>query len=63
VCRDCGKSHAPALAALLDLAHVADRVGRIGRHMLVPPLDALLDLARAAENYNDSRQRAPKHAA
>ena len=40
VCRDCGKAHAPALTALLDLARVAERVGRIGRHTLVPPLGA-----------------------
>jgi hypothetical protein len=53
VCRDCGKLHAPPLAALLDLARVAERVGRIGRHTLVPPLHALLDLARAAEDYNE----------
>jgi hypothetical protein len=51
VCRDCGKEHAPSLAALLDLACIAERVGRIGRHTLVPPLTALLDLARAAEDY------------
>jgi hypothetical protein len=36
---------------LLDLAQVAERVGRIGRHTLSPPLGALLDLARAAEDY------------
>jgi hypothetical protein len=51
VCRDCGRLHAPPLAALLDLARVAERVGRIGRHTLVPPLHSLLDLTRAAENY------------
>jgi hypothetical protein len=62
-CRECGKRHAPALAALLELAHVAERVGHIGRHTLVPPLDALLDLARAAENYNDSRLKPHKQAA
>ena len=54
VCRDCGRLHAPSLAALLDLARVAERVGRIGRHTLVPPLHALLDLARAAENYTEA---------
>jgi hypothetical protein len=63
VCRDCGKRHAPALAALLELAHVADRVGRIGRHTLVPPFNVLLDLARAAENYSDSRVRAHRKTA
>jgi hypothetical protein len=52
VCSECGKKHAPTLAALVDLAGVAERVGRIGRHTLVPPLGALLELARAAENYS-----------
>jgi hypothetical protein len=47
----------------VELAHVADRVGRIGRHTLVPPLDALLDLARAAENYNDCRVKPQRQAA
>ena len=51
VCRDCGKKHAPMLASLLDLAGTARRVGHIGRHTLFPPLTALLDLARAAEDY------------
>ncbi len=51
VCRGCGKRHAAALVALLDLAHVADKVGQQGRHLLTPPMEALLDLARAAENY------------
>jgi hypothetical protein len=54
VCRACGKKHAPSLAALLELACTAERVGRIGRHTLVPPLTALLDLARAAEDYSQS---------
>jgi hypothetical protein len=54
VCRPCGRKHAPALVALLDLAHVAERVGRIGRHTLVPPMGALLDLARAAESYTET---------
>jgi hypothetical protein len=51
VCRECGKERAPSLAALLALAQVAERVGRIKRHMLVPPLEALLELAGAAEDY------------
>ncbi|MCS7045495.1 MAG: hypothetical protein NZO58_03970 [Gemmataceae bacterium] len=55
ICRACGKRHAPALVALLDLAHVADKVGRQGRHLLTPPMEALLDLARAAEDYWSSR--------
>lgn len=57
VCRDCGRRHAPPLAALLELAQVARRVGHIGRHTLVPPLHALLDLARAAEHYTEAAPR------
>src|SRR4051794_35476143 len=52
VCPDCGRKHAPALAALVNLAGAAERVGRIGRHTVFPPLTALLDLARAAEDYS-----------
>jgi hypothetical protein len=52
LCPECGRRQAPALAALLDLARVAQRVGRIHRHTLVPSLGELLDLARAAENYS-----------
>lgn len=51
VCRACGKRHAPSLVALLDLACVAERVGRIGRHTVVPPMGAILDLVKAAEDY------------
>ncbi len=51
VCRSCGKRHAPSLVALLDLARVAERVGRIGRHTVVPPMGAILDLVKAAEDY------------
>jgi hypothetical protein len=54
ICRDCGKRLAPNLVALLDLAHVADKVGQRGRHMLTPSMESLLDLARAAENYSHS---------
>ncbi len=51
VCRDCGQLLAPSLAALVNLADAAERVGRIGRHTVFPPLTALLDLASAAEQY------------
>jgi hypothetical protein len=51
VCPDCGRKHAPALAALVTLADAAERVGRIGRHSIFPPYTALLELARAAEHY------------
>jgi hypothetical protein len=54
VCQECGRHHAPALAALLDLAIEAERVGRIGRHTVFPPYTALLDLARAADDYTSS---------
>ena len=51
VCDRCGRRHAPSLAALVELANEAERVGRIGRHTVFPPYSALLDLARAADNY------------
>ena len=51
VCGDCGRTHAPSLAALVNLADAAERISRIGRHSVFPPLSALLDLARAAEKY------------
>ena len=57
VCRDCGKRQAPNLAALLDLAHTAEKVGRQYRHLLTPPMESMLDLARAAENYSHSSPR------
>jgi len=63
VCRDCGRKHAPSLAALLDLARAAQRVGDVGRHTLVLPMAALLDLARAAENYTHSAQEQRRRAA
>ena len=52
VCRSCGKQCAPAMIALLDLAHAAERIGKSCRHLLTPPMESLLDLAHAAENYS-----------
>ena len=49
--------------ALLDLACVAERVGRIGRHTLVPSMAVLLELARAAETYAENRPSAVRQAA
>jgi hypothetical protein len=63
VCRDCGRQHAPSLAALLDLARAAQRVGDVGRHTLVLPMAALLDLARAAENYTHTAHEQRRKAA
>lgn len=51
VCQPCGKRHAPTLAALAELADEAERVGKIGRHTVVPPYTALLDLAHAADKF------------
>jgi len=62
VCRDCGKKHAPHAVALVDLAHVAERVGKVCRHVLVPPMEALLALARAAEDFNHHTPRLLKKA-
>ncbi len=50
--------HAPSLAALVNLADAATRIGRIGRHSVFPPLTALLDLASAAEKYAHTSGRA-----
>jgi hypothetical protein len=52
VCGDCGLKNAPSLAALSNLADEAARVGKIGRHTVFPPYTALLDLARAADQYS-----------
>ena len=51
VCRHCAKTEAPHHLALLELASVADRVGRHSRHLLTPAMNSLLELARAAESY------------
>ncbi len=53
VCRTCGKKWAPSMHALVDLAHTAEKVGKLCRHLLTPPMESLLDLARAAENYSN----------
>jgi hypothetical protein len=54
VCATCGRKHAPSLAALVNLAEAATRIGRINRHSVFPPLTALLDLANAAEKYTQT---------
>jgi hypothetical protein len=56
VCPDCARKHAPSLAALVNLAEAASRIGRIPRHSVFPPLTALLDLANAAEKYVHATQ-------
>jgi hypothetical protein len=52
VCRECARRTEPRLAGLVDLASIADKVGRAHRRLLTPPMETLLELARAAENYN-----------
>ena len=54
VCLECGRRHAPPLAAVLDLTRTAERIGSINRHTLVPPLEALLDLAHAADGFTQA---------
>lgn len=56
VCVRCGEQSSPALAALINLAGSAERVGRIGRHTVIPPYASLIELARAAENYKDAAE-------
>jgi hypothetical protein len=51
VCRNCGKKYAPSFAALLELTATAERVGGVSRHTLVPPMEALLELAHAADGF------------
>jgi hypothetical protein len=63
ICSACARESEPALGALAQLAAVAGRVGAIGQYTVSPPLNALLELARAAENYAvrlDGPQRAPQ---
>lgn len=57
VCPECGRKHAPSLAALVNLADAATRIGRIERHSVFPPLTALLDLASAAEKFAHTTAR------
>jgi hypothetical protein len=59
VCRECGKEHAARYAAVVELLHVADRVGRHSRHLLTPAMKSLLDLARAAEMYANTSGPTP----
>ena len=51
VCTGCARQAAPVLAALVGLGSAAERIGRINRHTMTPPMSALLELARAAESY------------
>jgi hypothetical protein len=60
VCPECGKRHAPSLAALVELASEAERVGKIGRHTVFPPYTALLDLARAADQFTAAAPASPR---
>jgi hypothetical protein len=57
LCRKCALKLAPSLGALIDLAQVAENVGRKSRHLLTPPMESLLALARAAENYTNAAPR------
>jgi hypothetical protein len=63
ICSACVRETEPALGALAQLAAVAGRVGVIGQYTVSPPLNALLELARAAENYADrlDSPQAPAH--
>ena len=60
VCTACGRKYAPELAALVNLASTAERLGRMQRNSVFPPLTALLTLASAAERYSTAaRLRMP----
>lgn len=52
ICADCGEKLAPELATLVDVARIAEQVGRVNHHNRSwPVMDALLKLARASERY------------
>src|SRR5688500_9323555 len=52
ICRECAGRQAPALAALVELARVAERIGRIQSHSSAGvPMESLLQLAWASEHY------------
>jgi len=57
VCEACGRKYAPELVALVRLSDTAERVGRIGSFGIFPPMIALLELAKAAEEF--ARHAAP----
>ncbi len=59
VCRECARQLDPRLVGLLDLADMAAKIGRMNRPLLTPPMEALLELARAAENYNQAGPSGP----
>lgn len=55
VCGDCGRARAPVLAALIELAGVAGRVGAIvRRNQYWIPLKAQLDVVHAAEGFSQA---------
>lgn len=52
VCGGCGRKHAPALTALIDLARVAERVGHASRrNPLRLPVAMLLEMTRISEDF------------
>ena len=59
VCRECARKLEPRLVNLLDLADMAEKIGRTNRPLLTPPMEVLLELARAAENYNHAGASRP----
>lgn len=58
VCPRCGRNAAPALTALQGLAGAAERLARMHRHAVCPPMTALLELASAAETFRDRARAA-----
>lgn len=54
VCRQCGRNAAPKLGAIVDLADVALRVGRITCQQGVwVPLAMLVEMTRVCQYYHD----------
>jgi hypothetical protein len=55
VCRRCGRTRAPVLSTLLDLAEAAEQVGRVAAHSRRwVPFELLLEITWASEQYYTS---------
>lgn len=63
ICIPCARRHSPILLALVGLSQSAERAGRIAAHGIFPPMTALLELAKAAEEYSARTRECSKNVA
>jgi hypothetical protein len=63
ICVPCARKHSPILLALVRLSQSAERAGRIAAHGIFPPMTALLELAKAAEEYSSRSRECSKNVA